>query len=54
MAQQASPNVIGQMLDWRAQFIACSTVVVITFSSMRASIQGCVDDASDTAQGLLQ
>ena len=40
IAQQARPNVIGQMLDWRAQLIACSTVVVMTFSSKRPSIQG--------------
>src|SRR5215211_5031645 len=40
MAQQARPNVIGQMLDCRAQLIACSTVVVKTFSSSRASIHG--------------
>ena len=40
IAQQASPNVIGQMLDCRAQLIACSTVVVITFSSKRPSIHG--------------
>ena len=32
--------VIGQMLDCRAQLIACSTVVVNTFSSTRASIHG--------------
>jgi hypothetical protein len=42
IAQQASPNVIGQMLDWRAQLIACSMVVVITPSSNRPSIQGWV------------
>ena len=30
IAQQARPNVIGQMLDCRAQLIACSTVVVMT------------------------
>ncbi len=40
IAQHARPNVIGQMLDWRAQLIACSTVVVMTFSSNRPSIQG--------------
>ena len=42
IAQQARPNVIGQMLDCRAQLIACSTVVVMTFSSNRPSIQGSV------------
>jgi hypothetical protein len=42
IAQQARPNVSGQTLDWRAQLIACSTVVVITFSSNRPSIQGWV------------
>ena len=42
MAQQARPNVIGQMLDCRAQLIACSTVVVMTFSSKRPSIHGWV------------
>jgi hypothetical protein len=41
IAQQAKPNVSGQMLDWRAQLIACSTVVVMTFSSNRPSIHGC-------------
>ena len=40
IAQHASPNVIGQMLDWRAQLIACSTVVSTMFSSNRPSIQG--------------
>jgi hypothetical protein len=30
------------MLDWRAQLIACSTDVVMTPSSKRPSIQGCV------------
>src|SRR5262245_1734437 len=34
MAQQARPNVIGHMLDSRAQLIACSSVVVMTFSSL--------------------
>ena len=37
MAQQARPNVIGHMLDSRAQLIACSRVVVITLSSKRPS-----------------
>src|SRR2546423_7579081 len=41
IAQQASPKVSGQTLDWRAQLIACSTVVVMTFSSKRPSIHGC-------------
>src|SRR5262245_32424134 len=41
MAQQAKPNVIGQMLDCRPQLIACSSVVVITPSSRRPSIHGC-------------
>jgi hypothetical protein len=40
MAQQAKPNVIGQMLDCRPQLMACSIVVVMTFSSKRPSIQG--------------
>jgi hypothetical protein len=39
IAQHAKPNVIGQMLDSLAQFIACSSVVVTTFSSKRPSIQ---------------
>src|SRR5207249_11174713 len=34
MAQQARPNVIGHMLDSRAQLTACSSVVVMTFSSL--------------------
>src|SRR5205823_6443468 len=34
MAQQARPNVIGHMLDSRAQLIACSSDVVMTFSSL--------------------
>src|SRR5439155_26278797 len=38
MAQQASPNVIGHMLDSRAQLMACSSVVVTTLSSKRPSI----------------
>src|SRR5258706_8030747 len=42
MAQQARPKVIGQMLAWRAQLMGCSTEVVMTFSSKRPSIQGCV------------
>ena len=42
MAQQAKPNVIGQMLPDRAQLIACSSDVVMTFSSNRPSIQGWV------------
>jgi hypothetical protein len=42
IAQQAKPNVMGQILDWRAQLIACSTVVVTTFSSIRPSIHGCL------------
>src|SRR6516225_9450082 len=37
MAQQASPNVIGHMLDSRAQLIACSSDVVMTLSSKRPS-----------------
>jgi hypothetical protein len=37
MAQQANPKVIGHMLDSRAQLIACSRVVVKTFSSERPS-----------------
>ena len=37
MAQQASPKVMGHMLDSRAQLIACSSVVVTTFSSNRPS-----------------
>jgi hypothetical protein len=40
IAQQARPNVMGQMLDCRAQLIALSTVVVITLSCSRPSIQG--------------
>jgi hypothetical protein len=40
MAQQARPKVIGQMLDCRAQLIACSTEVRTRFSSNRPSIQG--------------
>src|SRR5438445_1330032 len=39
MAQQARPNVIGHMLDSRAQLIACSRVVVKKFSSARPSSQ---------------
>src|SRR3954462_15430196 len=38
--KQANPNVSGQTLDCRAQLIACSTVVVMTFSSNRPSIHG--------------
>ena len=38
MAQQASPNVMGQILDCCPQFMASSTVVVMTFSSNRPSI----------------
>jgi hypothetical protein len=53
MAQQARPNVIGQMLDCRAQLIACSIVVVITPSSNRPSIHGCVmASVSNNAQFL--
>src|SRR5260370_448997 len=37
MAQQARPNVIGHMLDSRAQLIACSSDVVMTLSSNRPS-----------------
>src|SRR5947207_15780219 len=37
IAQHASPNVIGHMLDSRAQLIACSSVVVMKFSSYRPS-----------------
>src|SRR4051794_13230967 len=37
MAQQASPNVIGHMLDSRAQLMACSSEVVMTLSSKRPS-----------------
>jgi len=33
MAQQARPNVMGHMLDCRAQLMACSNVVVTTLSS---------------------
>jgi hypothetical protein len=33
---------MGQMLDCRAQLMACSIVVVMTFSSKRPSIQGWV------------
>src|SRR5262245_54102564 len=33
MAEQASPKVIGHMLDSRAQLMACSIDVVMTFSS---------------------
>src|SRR6185369_3829838 len=39
MAQHARPNVIGHMLDSRAQLIACSSVVVMTLSSNRPSSQ---------------
>src|SRR5712692_4333884 len=35
MAQQARPKVIGHMLDSRAQLIACSSDVVMTFSSLK-------------------
>jgi hypothetical protein len=42
IAQQAIPNVTGHTLPCLAQFSACSKVVVTTFSSTRASIQGCV------------
>src|SRR3954468_11330133 len=35
MAQQARPNVIGHMLDSRAQLTACSSVVVMTASSLK-------------------
>src|SRR5580692_8973218 len=38
MAQHASPKVIGHTLDCLAQFMACSSVVVMTFSSNRPSI----------------
>ena len=37
MAQQARPNVIGHMLDSRAQLMACSSDVVMTLSSNRPS-----------------
>jgi hypothetical protein len=37
MAQQASPNVIGHMLDCLAQLMPCSSVVVMTLSSNRPS-----------------
>src|ERR1700694_2114559 len=37
MAQQARPNVIGHMLDSRAQLMACSSDVVNTLSSKRPS-----------------
>src|SRR5713101_5032960 len=33
MAQHARPNVMGHMLDSRAQLIACSSVVAMTLSS---------------------
>src|SRR5438046_6203278 len=33
MAQHAKPNVMGHMLDSRAQLIACSSVVAMTLSS---------------------
>src|SRR5262249_19265782 len=39
MAQHARPNVIGHMLDSRAQLIACSSDVVMTLSSKRPSSQ---------------
>src|SRR3712207_6582604 len=39
IAQHARPNVIGHMLDSRAQLIACSNVVVMTLSSKRPSSQ---------------
>src|SRR4029077_17804054 len=39
MAQQARPNVIGHMLDSRAQLMACSSVEVMTFSSEIPSSQ---------------
>ena len=41
IAQHANPNVSGQTLACRAQLMACSIVVVMTFSSNRPSIQGC-------------
>jgi hypothetical protein len=37
IAQQAKPNVIGHMLDSRAQLMACSSDVVMTLSSKRPS-----------------
>jgi hypothetical protein len=40
IAQQAKPKVMGQILDCRAQLMACSTLVIKKFSSMRASIHG--------------
>jgi hypothetical protein len=40
MAQHARPNVSGHTLACRAQLIACSIVVVMTFSSKRPSIHG--------------
>ena len=39
IAQQARPNCIGQMEDFRAQLMTESTVVVTTFSSNRLSIR---------------
>src|SRR5215471_15534588 len=39
MAQHARPNVMGHMLDSRAQLIACSSDVVMTLSSNRPSSQ---------------
>ena len=39
MAQHARPNVIGHMLDSRAQLMACSSVVVTALSSKRPSSQ---------------
>src|ERR1700730_15041329 len=39
MAQQARPNVIGHMLDSRAQAMPCSSVVIMTLSSKRPSSQ---------------
>ena len=38
IAQQAKPNVIGQMADFRAQLKRKSTVVVMMFFSKRSSI----------------
>jgi len=32
MAQQAKPNVIGHMLDSRAQLMACSSEVAMTLN----------------------
>src|SRR5262245_6396678 len=50
MAQHARPNVIGHMLDSRAQAMPCSSVVTRTFSSLkRPSSQPMIFDSS---QGL--